>query len=200
MNSSKPVWPLAIVGSAIVLFQPDTFIHESGHAIACCLQGDRVTFWQPLVPASAQTACTHQNTALFTAGGTFTSVLVWAICTIFFAVWLSQRSRHTPLSGWISTWWLWWSFVCLGELVLWALQVHEQPPHDDSARFIAATGTNPKVVIETSLALFFTPAIGLFIPTAWKMWQALPFSPSPQSEGLHHVDHRHGVDGRESCC
>lgn len=170
--SRNSAWPLALLTVAIFDAQPDTLIHETGHLTACYLQGDRVTVWNPIAPwVHAETACTNQNTALFTAGGTFTSVLIWIICTVIFAMWLSRR-RGTTRPWVISVLWLEWSVFCLGELFLWAWQAREYPVSDDSARFVAATGIDPGIVIHASLALLFVLFAGVFAPTAWKMWRA----------------------------
>jgi hypothetical protein len=170
--SHDSAWPLALLTAATFLVQPDTLIHETGHLTACYLQGNKVTVWNPITPWwHAETACTNQNTALFTAGGTFTSVLVWTICTVIFAIWLSRRRGTTR--PWItSALCLEWSFFCLGELALWAWQAREHPAVNDSARFVAATGISPAVVIPASLTLLTLLFVGVLLPTLWKLYRA----------------------------
>ncbi len=177
--SRKSDWPFVFVAVAAFNAQPDTVIHEGGHLAACYLQGDRSTCWNPITPwVHAETECTNQNTALFTAGGTFTSLLVWTIFTMIFAVWLSRRRNRTARPWVMSLLWLEWSLFCLGELVPWAWQAREYPAINDSARFVAATGIDPGIVIRASLALLFVLVGSVFLPAVWRMRQAFRISPT----------------------
>jgi hypothetical protein len=144
----------------------DADIHELGHAIACTAQGYTILSWSVFVPGRSDLNCTNNDTALFAIGGTLSSLLCW---TVFTAAFLSRppRLRNAHWFQFLSVVWAGWSFWCLGELGWWALQTHENPPHDDSARFVAATGIEPRLVITSCLLLLTILIGGLLIPTAW---------------------------------
>jgi hypothetical protein len=75
----------------IPTFFVDGFFHEGGHAVACVLQGNRITAWRLELPA--ETCCTSYNTISY-AAGTVTSLAAWTVCPVIFARWLLPRLRQ----------------------------------------------------------------------------------------------------------
>jgi hypothetical protein len=61
--------------------------------------------------------------------------------------------------------------IFLDELILWALQAREQPPIDDSPRFIAATHIHPQLVITGATLLALLLARTAAWPVLRTIWQ-----------------------------
>ena len=149
----------------------DGFFHEGGHAVACVLQGNRITTWRLELPA--ETCCTSYS-AISYAAGTVTSVVAWTVCTVIFARWLLPRLRQPKWIEFTAVCWVDWSFWCLGELVLWALQVRPQrakgivPPPSDASWFARLAGVNPNLVIAVCLGVLAVLLVAVFVPCAVK--------------------------------
>jgi hypothetical protein len=152
-----------------VLIIPHVLFHEFGHVLGCLAHGDR---WLSthFVGLHHNANCSNPNSAIFLAGGTSLAVAVWVIFTIIFQKWLLPRT--TPRCFWFVAWfWLQWTFWSLGELILWALQAREQPPIDDSPRFIAATHIHPQLVITGATLLALLLARTAVWPVLRTIWQ-----------------------------
>ena len=129
-------------------------IHESGHAVACLIEGGAVTQWRPLAFGSEpHTACSAKLAPFFCAAGSLTSIAAWLLCTYVY-------SRHATRLGtgrlwnFAATLWLWWSLWVFGELFMDALHAYSDVPlHHDAGYFVRLTGINPAVVSITILAV-----------------------------------------------
>jgi hypothetical protein len=159
----------------IPTFFVDSFFHEGGHAVVCVLQGNRITTWRLELPA--ETCCTSYN-AISYAAGTITSLAAWTVCTVIFARLLLPRLRQAKWLQFSAVCWVDWSFWCLGELVLWALQVRPHPaegivlPPSDAGSFARLAGVNPNLVTAVCLGVLAVLLVVVFVPCAVRVLRA----------------------------
>ena len=166
-SSPKKQWDPAFFYVPFLLpftFLWDSLVHEGGHAVACILEGHKVTNMHILIPAYTQCSC---YTAMFYAAGTITSLVVWAASTVILTRSLLPRLRGYKWVLFIEAWWVDWSVSCLGELVLGAYQVHSYPKMGivpDTARLAEVAGIHPEVIIAVCLSLFAISTSFVFVP------------------------------------
>jgi len=178
VNAPTATWDAAgflVPALLIPTFFVDSFFHEGGHAVACMLQGNSITAWRLELPA--ETCCTSYN-AISYAAGTVTSVVAWTVCTVIFTRWLLSRQRQAKWIQVTAVCWVDWSFWCLGELVLWALQGRPPPakgivpPPSDARSFARLAGVNPNLVIAVCLGVLAILLAGVFVPFAARVLRA----------------------------
>lgn len=143
-------------------------VHESGHAVACLMQGGTVTHWQPLAfGAEPDTGCSTKLSPFFCVAGSLISVFAWVLGTYVFR-------RHPPLGKghlriFIAALWFWWSFWVFGELFMDAAHAYSDVPlHHDAGYFVYLTGINPavaSVAILTVIAILSVPFIRVVVQT-----------------------------------
>jgi hypothetical protein len=178
VNAPTATWDAAgflVPALLIPTFFVDSFFHEGGHAVACVLQGNSITAWRLELPA--ETCCTSYN-AISYAAGTVTSLAAWTVCTVIFARWLLPRLRQPKWLQFSAVCWVDWSFWCLGELVLWALQVRPQPATgivpspSDAGSFARLAGVNPNLVIAVCLGVLAVLLVVVFVPCTVRVLRA----------------------------
>jgi len=84
-------------------------IHESGHTVACLIEGGAVTQWRPLAFGSEpHTACSAKLAPFFCAAGSLTSIAAWLLCTYVYSS-HATRLGTGRLWNFAATLWPWWS-------------------------------------------------------------------------------------------
>ena len=114
VNAPTAMWDAAGFLVPVLLiptFFVDGFFHEGGHAVACLLQGNRITVWRLELPA--ETCCTSYS-AISYAAGTVTSVVAWTVCSVIFAGCLLPRLRQVKWIQFSAVCWIDWSFWVSG--------------------------------------------------------------------------------------
>jgi len=129
-------------------------IHESGHAVACLIEGGAVTQWRPLAFGSEpHTACSAKLAPFFCAAGSLTSVIGWLLCTYIFSRRVAQLGTG-DLWNFVAALWFWWSFWVFGGLFMDALHAYSDVPlHHDAGYFVRLTGINPSIACAAILAV-----------------------------------------------
>ena len=147
------VFAWIIMQVVLILF---LVIHEGGHALACKAQGYHVLRFCPFCRPRPSTDCSNNYTPWSAAGGTLASITGWATVTTIFAAWLTWRRRRDLIPLLLASLaWVEWSYLCLGEVLNWALMAHStRIPMPDTVNFSTSTEISPHTVIIGSVVQF----------------------------------------------
>jgi len=125
-----------------------SFTHESGHALACVLQGGKILSpWHPFIwfKINPGTKCSNLNNPITIVAGSATQLLIWSALMLTV---IPRTLRWLEGSqGWLYATMLvvFWSVNCVLEPYMWVRDIHRLPY--DSARLVQVTHADPHTVV-----------------------------------------------------
>jgi hypothetical protein len=134
-------------------------IHETGHALACVLQGGFVADWYALLQLDGMTDCKPSSNIVTTIGGPALQLAVWIFATLAFYRHAARSSTANITVLLLVTAWLPWSVWNIMQPISWTQHLTPTATHAgriewDPARFIRLTHVNPAVLVGFSWIVF----------------------------------------------
>jgi hypothetical protein len=129
-------------------------VHETGHGLACEVQGGTVPDWWVAVRPSGSMDCKPTIDVLTTVGGPMLQLFVWITLTLAFTSWASYWKTVNGWQAAIILFWLAWSIWNVRQPISW---MNHMTPTDgtnwDPARFIQLTHVSSTMFIAGSWAV-----------------------------------------------